>query len=209
MLRLQIIVGSTREGRHADAVLRWLAPVAKAHSAFETEVLDLREWPLPFFQETLATIGDFRNPTYSQPLVKQWNQKIAEGDAYLFITSEYNHSVPGVLKNAIDSVFLSFAFRHKPAGFVGYSIGPAAGARAVEHLAQIGFEAEMHALRDSVLIPHIAEAFGKDGAPLNPALNAALTITLDDLAWWGNVLKPARATQLPPGNFRLRAAMSR
>jgi NAD(P)H-dependent FMN reductase len=190
-------------------VLRWLVPVAKAHRAFETEVLDLREWPLPFFQETLATIGDFRNPTYSQPVVKQWNQKIAEGDAYLFITAEYNHSVPGVLKNAIDNVFLSFAFRHKPAGFVGYSIGPAGGARAVEHLAQIGFEAEMHALRDSVLIPQVGEAFDKEGAPLNPALDAALTITLDDLAWWGNVLKPARATQLPPGNFRLRAALSR
>src|SRR5579859_1538367 len=143
MLRLQIIVGSTRDGRHADAVLRWLAPVAKAHPAFETEVIDLREWPLPFFQETMATVGDFRNPTYSQPIVKQWNQKIAEGDAYLFVTAEYNHSVPAVLKNAIDSVFVSFGFRHKPAGFVGYSIGVAGGSRAVEHLAQIGFEAEM------------------------------------------------------------------
>lgn len=209
MLRLQIIVGSTREGRHADAVLRWLAPVAKAHPAFETEVLDLREWPLPFFQETMATVGDFRNPTYSQPIVKQWNQKISEGDAHLFVTAEYNHSVPGVLKNAVDSVFLSFGFRHKPAGFVGYSIGVGGGSRAVEHLAQIGFEAEMHALRDTVLIPYVHEAFDKEGAPVNRALGAALTVTLDDLAWWGNVLKPARATQLPPGNFRLRAALGR
>ena len=127
MLKLQIIVGSTREGRHADAVLRWLLPVAKAHGAFDAEVLDLREWSLPFFQETLATIGDFKNPTYSQPIVKKWNQKVSEGDAYLFITAEYNHSVPGVLKNAIDSVFLSFALRHKPAGFVGYSVGTVAG----------------------------------------------------------------------------------
>jgi len=208
MAKLQIVVGSTREGRHADAVLRWLVPVVKAHGAFEAEVLDLREWPLPLFQETLATIGDFRNPTYSQPIVKQWNLKIGEGDAYLFVTSEYNHSVPGALKNAIDSVFLSFGFRHKPAGFVGYSIGVSAGVRAVEHLAQIGFEAEMHALRDSVLIPFVQDAFGADGAPVSPALGAAATILLDDLAWWSKVLGPARTTQLPPGNFRLRAALN-
>jgi NAD(P)H-dependent FMN reductase len=209
MLKLQVIVGSTREGRHADAVLRWLTPIATAHGAFEVEVLDLRDWPLPFFQETLATVGDFKNPTYSQPLVKKWNQKIAEGDAFLFVTSEYNHSVPGVLKNAIDSVFVSFGFRHKPAGMVGYSGGAAGGSRAVEHLAQIGFEAEMHALRDSVLIGQVQEAFGKDGAPVNPMHNAALKVMLDDLAWWGELLKPARATQLPPGVFRIRAAMAR
>jgi NAD(P)H-dependent FMN reductase len=194
MLRLQVIVGSTREGRHADVIIRWLTPLAKAHGAFEVEVLDLR---------------DFKNPTYSQPLVKKWNQKIAEGDAFLFVTSEYNHSIPGVLKNAIDSVFLSFGFRHKPAGMVGYSVGAAGGARAVEHLAQVGFEAEMHALRDSVLIGQVQEAFGKDGAPVSPAQNAALKVMLDDLAWWGDLLKPARATQLPPGGFRLRAALAR
>jgi len=209
MLKLQVIVGSIREGRHADVVVRWLTPLAKAHGAFDVEVLDLRDWPLPFFQESIATVGDFKNPTYSQPLVKKWNQKIAEGDAFLFVTPEYNHSIPGVLKNAIDSVFLSFGFRHKPAGMVGYSVGPAGGCRAVEHLAQIGFEAEMHALRDSVLIGQVHEAFGKDGAPVSPAQNAALKITLDDLAWWGELLKPARATQLPPGNFRLRAALAR
>jgi len=208
MPKLHIIVGSTREGRHADTVLRWILSVVKAHGAFDAEVLDLREWQLPLFQETLATIGDFRNPTYSQPIVKKWNQKIAEGDAFLFVSAEYNHSIPGVLKNAIDSVFLSFGFRHKPAGFVGYSIGVSAGVRAVEHLAQIGFEAEMHALRDSVLIPFVQDAFGTDGAPKSPALPAALTITLDDLAWWAKVLGAARPTQLPPGNFRLRAALN-
>jgi NAD(P)H-dependent FMN reductase len=208
MLKLQIIVGSTRNDRQADAVLRWLAPVAKAHGAFELEVLDLREWPLPFFQETPATVGDFRNPTYSQPIVKQWNQKIAEGDAYLFITAEYNHSVPAVLKNAIDSVFLSFGFRHKPGGMVGYSGGIGAGARAVEHLAQIGFEAEMHMLRDTVLLPFVTNAFDAEGTPRESLPTAALKVLLDDLAWWGGLLKPARATQLAPGSFRVRAALA-
>jgi NAD(P)H-dependent FMN reductase len=208
MSKLQVIVGSTREGRSADLVLRWLLPAVKAHGGFEVEALDLREWKLPLFQETIATLGDLRNPTYSDPIVKRWNQKIAEGDAYLFVTAEYNHSVPAVLTNAIDSVFFSFAFRHKPAGFVGYSVGVAAGGRAVEHLAQIAFEAEMHALRDTVLIPYVLDAFGADGAPKSAALGAALTITLDDLAWWARVLGPARATQLAPGNFRLRAALN-
>ncbi len=209
MLKLQIIVGSTREGRQADPVLRWLTPVATRHGAFDVEVLDLRDWPLPQFQETIATVGDFKNPTYSQPIVKQWNQKIAEGDAFLFVTPEYSHSVPAVLKNAVDSVFLSFGYRHKPAGFVGYSVGPVGGARAVEHLAQIAFEMEMHPLRDTVLVGQVQTAFDKEGAPVNPMLGAALGITLDDLAWWGDVLKAARPTQLPPGNFRLRAAMAR
>jgi NAD(P)H-dependent FMN reductase len=208
MLKLQIIVGSTREGRQADAVVKWLVPVAKAHGAFEVELLDLREWPLPFFQETLATVGDFKNPTYSLPIVKQWNQKIGEGDAYLFVTAEYNHSVPGVLKNALDSVFVSFGFRNKPAGMVGYSNGAAGGARAVEHLAQIGFEADMHCLRDTVLLPRVQEAFGKDGAPTDPMVAAALKVTLDDLAWWGALLKAARPTQLVPGGFRVRAALA-
>jgi len=204
MLKLQIIVGSTREGRHADAVLRWLTPIARAHGAFEVETLDLREWPLPLFQETLATLVDLKNPTYSQPVVKKWNAKIAESDAVLFLTPEYNHSVPGVLKNAIDSVFMSFALRHKPAAMVGYSIGGGGGSRAVEHLAQIAFEVEMHALRNTVLIGLVQNAFGADGAPVNPMLNTLLKILLDDLAWWGDVLKVARAKQLPPARFRLR-----
>jgi NAD(P)H-dependent FMN reductase len=208
MLKLQIVIGSTREGRQADAVVRWLAPLAKAHGAFEVEVLDLREWPLPLFQETMATVGDFKNPTYSQPIVKKWNQKIAEGDAFLFVTPEYNHSVPGVLKNAIDSVFASFGFRHKPAGMVGYSAGGGGGSRAVEHLAQIGFETEMHALRDTVLIPLVQQAFGNEGASINPVLDIYLKVMLDDLAWWGGLLKPARATQLIPGGFRVRAAQA-
>jgi len=207
-LKLHIVVGSIREGRHADGVLRWLTPIAKAHDAFEVEVIDLREWPLPMFQETMATIGDFRNPTYSQPIVKKWNQKMAEGDAFLFVTPEYNHSVPGVLKNAIDSVFAGSSLRHKPAGMVGYSTSIAGGARAVEHLAQVVFEQEMHALRNMVLIPQVMQAFDKEGTPVQPATGAALKIVLDDLAWWGEVLKRARPTQLPPGNARLRAALA-
>src|SRR5579872_3262670 len=98
MSTLQIIVGSTRPGRAADQVAPWVIDRAEAHGGFDVEVLDLRDWPLPIFAEHLGSIGDFNDPTYSTPIVRSWNRKISEGDAYLFITPEYNHSVPGVLK---------------------------------------------------------------------------------------------------------------
>lgn len=135
------------------------------------------------------------------------NRKIEEADGYLFITPEYNHSVPAVLKNAIDSVFLSFAFRNKPAGFVAYSGGPVGGARAVEHPAQIAVEVEMVPLRNTVLLAGVQSAFGPDGNPGNPLTSAALTILLDDLGWWARALANARAAgQLKPGGVRLMAA---
>jgi NAD(P)H-dependent FMN reductase len=206
MSKLKIIVGSTRPTRAADSVFPWIAEQAAAHG-FDVEVLDLRDWNLPFFQEHLGTIGDFANPTYSDPIVKAWNAKVAEGDAFVIVTAEYNHSVPGELKNAIDSVFVSFALRNKPVAFAGYSAGIAAGTRAVEHLALIAIEAEAVPLRNTVLIPFVGSAFGEDGHPTNPATEAALGIVLDDLEWWTNVLSRARAEgQLPPAAFRTRAA---
>ena len=207
MNKLQIIVGSTRPTRAAEQIFPWVADAAIRRGDFEVEVVDLRDWKLPFFQEHLGTIGDFADPTYSDPIVRAWNAKIAEGDAYVIITPEYNHSVPGELKNAIDSVFVSFALRNKPVAFVGYSAGIAAGTRAVEHLALIAIEAEAVPLRNTVLIPSVAGAFGEDGEPTNPATEAALAITLDDLSWWANALASARADgELPPAAFRSRAA---
>jgi NAD(P)H-dependent FMN reductase len=207
--KLQVIIGSTRPDRAIERVFPWVLERARDHGAFDVEVLDLRDWPLPFFAETIATIGDIADPTYSLPIVKQWNTKIAEGDAYLFITPEYNHSVPGVLKNAIDSVFVSFAFRNKPAAFVGYSGGAVGGARAVEHLAHIAIEAEMVPLRNSVLVGQLPSAFGTDGRPVNPLLETSMQITLDDLAWWSTLLEEGRARGvLVPGTFRMRAAIA-
>ncbi len=205
MLALKIILGSTREGRAADKVVPWVLEKTRQHAAFEAELLDLRDWPLPFFAENESTVGDPSNPTYSQPVVREWNRKMAEADAILFVTPEYNHSLPGVLKNAIDSVFASFALRNKPAAFVAYSGGVGAGSRAVEHLAQICFEAEVMPLRDSVLLPYVNQAFDEAGIPKSPAAQAGLQVLLDDLAWWGAVLKAARVTQLLPGKVRMRS----
>ncbi|MFO0725534.1 MAG: NAD(P)H-dependent oxidoreductase [Myxococcota bacterium] len=209
MLKLQIIVGSTRSGRNADPVLRWLTPLAQAQGSFQVETLDLRDWPLPFFQEVTGKLGDLNNPTFSDPLVQRWNAKIKEADAYLIITPEYNHSVPAVLKNAIDTVFFSFGFRHKPVAFAAYSIGVAAGVRAVEHLNQIMLEAEAVPVRTQTLIPLVMNAFDAAGKPNNPALEAGLQIMLEDLAWLGKALKTARAEgEPPPPTFRLRARLA-
>jgi NAD(P)H-dependent FMN reductase len=200
---LKVIIGSTRPNRAADRVIPWVLERARAHGAFDVEPLDLRDWPLPLFGEHMGSIGDISDPTYSDPIVKRWNARVREGDAFLFVTAEYNHSVPGVLKNAIDSVFLSFAFRNKPAAFVGYSGGIAAGARAVEHLALIAIETEMVPLRNTVLLPQVGAAFDDEGHPHNPKSEEAMTIMLDDLAWWTAALASARAGgELLPASFR-------
>lgn len=207
MNKLQVIVGSTRPTRAADRVVPWVMKRAEAHPDFDVELLDLRDWPLPMFGEHFGTIGDMADPTYSEPIVKQWNQKVKEADAYLVVTPEYNHSVPGVLKNAIDSVFVSFALRNKPIAAVGYSGGIAAATRAIEHLAHIAIEADMAPLRSSVLIPFVQSAFDDAGEPTNHMTDVALSITLQDLAWWSDALKAARDRgELPPAVMRARAA---
>ncbi len=187
----------------------WVSAVAAAHDGFEVEVLDLRDWPLPFFSEHFGTIGDINDPTYSDPIVKAWNQKIKEGDAFLFITPEYNHSIPGVLKNAIDTVWLSNGFRNKPIATVGYSAGIGAGIRAIEHLAHVLIEAEAVPLRNTVVIPFVTNAFDEQGVATDVTTRISLDVLLDDLAWWSTALEGARAAgELVPGRFRLRAAVA-
>jgi NAD(P)H-dependent FMN reductase len=174
-------------------VLPWLVDRAQDFGAFNVEVLDLRDWALPMFDESIRTLGDPHDPTYSDPVVKRWNSEIGDADAFLFLTPEYNHSLPAALKNAIDSVFFSFGFRNKPALTVAYSMGATGGARAVEHLAHVLIEAETVPLRNTVLIPTVAQAFDDEDLPTDPGTNTALRIGLEDLAWWADVLFEARA----------------
>lgn len=209
MLKLKIIIGSIRPTRAADRVAPWVIERATAHDGFTVEVLDLREWPLPLFQEHLGTIGDFADPTYSEPIVRRWNKTLKEADALLIITAEYLHSIPGTLKNALDSVFVSWALRNKPLAAVGYSNGVAAGVRAVEHLMQVAIECEMVPLRNTVLIPKVETAFDAQGAPVDLPTNIAMTVMLDDLKWWGSLLAKGRAEgELAPGVLRARAALA-
>jgi NAD(P)H-dependent FMN reductase len=209
MLNVKLIIGSTRDGRSADLVAPWLIRSLQARDDFEVDVLDLRDWDLPMFRETFATVGNPHDPTFSSPLVKDWNTTIGSGDGYIFLTPEYNHSVPAVLKNAIDSVFATFGFRNKPFGCVAYSGAIAGGSRAIEHLAHIGVEAEMVPLRNNLLFPRVGDAFDETGEPKDPVSDLALSILLDDLAWWGGALKSARAQMvLPPAFFRQMAAQA-
>ena len=206
-MKLQVIVASTRPTRAADKVVPWVLGRAAMHEAFETELLDLRDWPLPMFGEHMGSIGDPSDPTYSDEAVRRWNRKIAEADAYLVITPEYNHSIPGELKNAIDSVFVSFAFRNKPLAAVGYSGGVGGGIRAIEHLVQVAVEVEAVPLRSTVILPFVDKAFTEDGQPSDPATEVSLQIALDDLAWWARALHNARAAgELVPGKIRARMA---
>lgn len=206
MSKLQIIVGSTRPTRSADLVVPWVVERAMAHASFDVEVLDLRDWPLPLFEEHVGSIGDISDPTYSGSVVRNWNHKIKEGDAYVVVMPEYLHSVPGVLKNAMDSVFLSFGFRNKPVASVSYSAGIAGGVRAIEHFAHMAIESEMVPLRNTVILPFVDKAFA-DGRPKDPMAEISLGIVLDDLAWWSDALESARAKgELAPGMMRVRAA---
>jgi NAD(P)H-dependent FMN reductase len=205
--KVLVIIGSTRPGRAADLVVPWVTSRARAHQGFDTEVADLRDWPLPIFAEHMGTIGDLSDPTYSEPIVRAWNQKVKQADAFVVVTPEYNHSIPGALKNAIDSVWMSFGFRNKPVAAVGYSGSIGGGIRAIEHLAHVFVEAVP--LRNTVVIPFVRTAFGADGEPVNPEMEIRLQVMLEDLAWWSSALERARAAgELAPGSFRARAALA-
>jgi NAD(P)H-dependent FMN reductase len=190
MLNLKIIIGSTRPTRMGDLVAPWVIKRTNDHGAFDVEVLDLRDWPLPLFQEHMGTIGDFADPTYSEPIVRKWNQTLKAADALLIVTP-------------------SWALRNKPLAMVGYSIGISAGVRAVEHLTDVAIESEMVPLRDTVLIPKVQDAFDDAGAPVDPMTDIAMTVMLDDLEWWGTLLARARREgELAPGSLRVRAALA-
>ena len=209
MSKLLVIVGSTRPGRAADLVVPWVTSRARPHGGFEVEVADLRDWPLPIFAEHQGTIGDISDPTYSDPIVRAWNQKVKQSDAFIVVTPEYNHSLPGGLKNAIDTVWLSFGFRNKPVAAVGYSGSIGGGIRAIEHLVHVFVETEAVPLRNTVVIPFVRTAFGADGEPADPETGIRLQVMLDDLAWWSSALEKARAAgELAPGTFRARAALA-
>ncbi len=201
-IALKIIMSTTRPGRGADRVLPWLVERLRPMTA-STSMSSTCGNGSSRIPETYETIGDRDDPTYSDPMVRAWNRKVAEGDAFVFVTAEYNHSVPGELKNALDSVFVSFAFRNKPVAFVGYSGGPIAAARAVEHLAHIMIEAEAAPLRNTVLIGGVGQAFDDAGSAEQPDTDAALRVMKDDVAWWSDALRrpgrgSAAAGQRPP-----------
>ena len=144
MIRIAIIIGSTRPGRKAEAVAKWVYEIAQNRSDAEFELVDIKDFDLPLLDEPVSPIMG----QYTHQHTKIWSAKIASFDAYVFVTPEYNHGTSGALKNAID--FLYHEWVNKAAGFVSY--GGAAGTRAVEQLRLVLAEVQIATVRNQVLL---------------------------------------------------------
>jgi NAD(P)H-dependent FMN reductase len=185
MIKIAIIVGSTRPGRKADAVAAWVHGLAKQRSDAEFEVVDIKDFNLPLLDEPVPpSMGK-----YSKDHTKAWSAKIAAFDAYVFVTPEYNHATSGALKNAID--FLYKEWNNKAAGFVGY--GSAGGTRAVENLRLIMGELQVADVRAQVALSLYTDF--ENFTTFKPAAQheGSLKAMLDQLVAWGGALKTVRA----------------
>lgn len=185
MIKIGIILGSTRPGRNGEAVARWVYDIASQRTDAEFELVDLLDYKLPHLDEMLPpSLGQ-----YAQPHTQEWANKIESFDGFIMVTPEYNHSTSGVLKNAID--FLYAEWNNKAVGFVSY--GSLGGARAVEHLRLVAGELQLADVRSQVALSlfHDFENFSefKPGDHQVEALNT----TLDQVLAWSAALAPLRA----------------
>lgn len=185
-LKIKVIVGSTRANRFSEKPAQWIVDLAKQRADLDVELLDLRDYPLPFFEEALPPIA--AKDSYDQPVVAKWRDKIRDGDGYIFCTPEYNHGYSAVLKNALDYTYAPWG--RKPAAFVAW--GNAGGTRSVEQLRQVLVELDMVPLRWAV---HISSPwFIKDVSGIaTEANNKTAAGMLDHLTWWTKALKAARS----------------
>lgn len=183
-LSVAIIVGSTRPGRKADTVARWIHQIAAQRTDATFEIVDIADFALPHLDEPMPPLGG----QYRQPHTQAWAAKVASFDAYVFVTPEYNHSTSGALKNAID--FLFAEWNDKAAGFVSYGVH--GGVRAVEHLRLVMGELKVAAVRSSVTLS-VFDDF-KDHVELTPTSthDQSVTTMLDELIAWGTALKTVR-----------------
>jgi NAD(P)H-dependent FMN reductase len=184
MIRVAIILGSTRPGRNGEAVAKWVHELAAKRGDAQYELVDLKDFDLPLLDEPVPpSLGQ-----YSQPHTKRWAAKIASCDAFVFVTPEYNHSTSGALKNAID--FLYAEWNNKSAGFVSY--GSALGTRAVEHLRGIMAELQIADVRAHVALSLFTdfESFSKFTPGAHHEPNVATM--LDQVVAWGTALKTMR-----------------
>lgn len=185
--RIGIIVGTTRQGRFADNPTRWLAEIANRREDAEFEVIDLRDYPMPFFEEVASPL--FVPP--QNEVARKWGEKIGGLDGFIFVTAEYNHSISGVLKNALDYAYKQY--NRKAASFVAY--GGSGGARAVEHLRGVLAELQVATLKYPVHIG-MNEMLGimREGKTMAdyPYLVDTARTMLDELVWWTKALKQAR-----------------
>jgi len=187
MLRIAIVIGSTRPGRHGEAVGKWAYEIGRKRGDADFELLDIAQFNLPLLDEPLpATSGQ-----YSQPHTRAWSAKIASFDGYVFVTPEYNHGPSGALKNAID--FLYHEWIDKAAGFIGY--GYTMGARAIEHLRLVMASVQVATVRPQVGLSLFTDF--ENSAVFKPAAMQEKNVNamLDHVIAWSGALRAVRDKQ--------------
>jgi NAD(P)H-dependent FMN reductase len=189
--KIAIIVSSTRPTRFADVPTAWIKAQAEARGDMDVEVVDLRDHPLPFFAEMASNAW---MPS-QDPAAAAWQKKIGEFDGYIFVVAEYNRSITGALKNALDQAYVEWA--KKPMAAVGY--GSMGAANAIGHLQNIGVELQMVPTRNNVRIGgsdffRVHSGFGGSGnlADIEGFIAPAAKAMLDDVVWWAKATKAAR-----------------
>ncbi|KQZ14227.1 FMN reductase [Mesorhizobium sp. Root554] len=195
--KIAIVVGSTRAARFADKPVEWIARIARQHADIDVEVVDLRDFPLPFFDEVASSAWV---PSQNE-VAQRWQRKVAEFDGFIFTAAEYNHGPTAVLKNAID--YASNEWNKKPAGFVGY--GGVGGARAVEQLRMHAVELQMAPVKSAVHITWgdlLAVREGQKKLDDLEHLNQAAQALINDVAWWAKALKKAREADIAEEEIR-------
>lgn len=184
MIRVGIILGSTRPGRNGEAVARWVQHHAVPRGDAEYELVDVQDYQLPLLDEPVPpSYGQ-----YSKEHTLKWAAKIGSLDAFVFVTPEYNHGTSGALKNAID--FLYREWNDKAAGFVGY--GSAGGVRAVEHLRLVMAEVQVATVRSQVALSLFTDFVDFHDFQPDERHLKSLHGMLDQLVRWAQVLKPLR-----------------
>ena len=184
MLRVAIIVGSTRPGRKGEAVARWVYEIASSRGDAEFELVDIKDYDLPLLDEPLSPLLG----QYSNHHTKVWSTKIASFDAFVFVTPEYNHATSGALKNAVD--YLYKEWNNKAAGFVGY--GGAGGTRAVENLRLVMGELMVADVRAQVALSLHTDF--EHFSVFKPARHHEKSVhaMLDQVIAWGGALRSLR-----------------
>jgi NAD(P)H-dependent FMN reductase len=184
MLKLAIIIGSTRPNRVGEQVGKWAHQIALKRRDAEFELVDLKDVNLPLLDEPMPpSMGK-----YSKDHTKRWAAKVASFDGFVFVTAEYNHGIPGALKNAID--FLFAEWNNKAAGFVGY--GSAGGARAVEHLRLVMAEVMVATVRKQVMLSLFTDFENMSAFKPHPRNEQALNEVIDQVIGWAGALKTLR-----------------
>jgi NAD(P)H-dependent FMN reductase len=187
-IKIGVILGSIREIRRGGRVAKWLMPQLEKIGGADYELLDLRDYPLPFYSESDSPEGLARN--YTDDVARQWSAKVDAKDGFIIVTSEYNHGIPGVLKNALDWLYPEW--NKKPVGFVSYASGAIGGARGIEQLRQNVIELQMAPMRAALHISNVLDVLDEEGNLLKGHSNEKLAVTVEELLWWAKALKNAR-----------------